>query len=171
MSPHGVFRCAGEDNWIAIACEDDTQWRELAATVHADLLADLLADERFTTLADRKANEDELETIISDWAADKDRWAITKTLQTAGIPSFPTYSCQDVVEDPHFNERQFIERLNHAEVGERAHTGIPWRLQHRSNGVRSPAPCLGADTDRHLTDILGYDDDRLTALRLDGVIV
>ena len=24
--PHGVYRVVGEDNWLAIACEEDSQW-------------------------------------------------------------------------------------------------------------------------------------------------
>ena len=29
-APHGIYRCAGDDNWIALACETDEQWRGLA---------------------------------------------------------------------------------------------------------------------------------------------
>jgi crotonobetainyl-CoA:carnitine CoA-transferase CaiB-like acyl-CoA transferase len=166
MAPHGVFRCKGEDNWVAIACADDAQWRELATSIDADLAA----DKRFDTLANRQANEDELELIITAWTTDEDRWDITRSLQAKGIAAFPTFSCADVVEDPHLNVRQFIERLHHPEVGERAHTGIPWRLSHRANGVQRPAPCLGADTDRHLMEILGYSEDQLAVLRQDQVI-
>ena len=27
MAPHGVYRCAGDDAWVAIACRDDADWR------------------------------------------------------------------------------------------------------------------------------------------------
>ncbi|MDE0444982.1 MAG: CoA transferase, partial [Gammaproteobacteria bacterium] len=76
----------------------------------------------------------------------------------------------DIVEDPHLNARGYIERLPHPQTGSRAHAGIPWRLARRPNGVRLPAPCLGADTDDALRDILGYDEDRIHALRLADVL-
>jgi len=79
-------------------------------------------------------------------------------------------STGDIVEDPHLNARQFIERLYHPEVGARAHTGIPWRLRNRRNGVRSPAPCLGADTDIHLSEILDMNPDELARLHRLGVL-
>ena len=75
-----------------------------------------------------------------------------------------------MVEDPHLNARGFIERLEHHEMGARAHTGIPWLFQRRPNGVERPAPCLDADTDRLLKEILGFGDARLAELRARGII-
>ena len=76
----------------------------------------------------------------------------------------------DIVEDPHLNERGFIERLEHPEMGRRAHAGIPWLLDRRANGVQRPAPCLDADTDRLLGEILGYGKKRLADLRARRII-
>jgi crotonobetainyl-CoA:carnitine CoA-transferase CaiB-like acyl-CoA transferase len=36
--------------------------------------------------------------------------------------------------------------------------------------VRIPAPCLGADTDQLLADVLGYDEKKITTLRELGVL-
>jgi crotonobetainyl-CoA:carnitine CoA-transferase CaiB-like acyl-CoA transferase len=161
MAPHGVFRCAGEDDWLSIACTDEDAWLRLC-TIIDPALAD---DPRFLTLSDRKANEDALEAIVSEWTRERDRWEITQALQAAGIAAFPSLTCKDIVEDPHLNERGFIERLAHPEVGARAHAGIPWRLARRPNGVRMPAPCLGADTETLLADVLGYDATTIAELR------
>jgi crotonobetainyl-CoA:carnitine CoA-transferase CaiB-like acyl-CoA transferase len=166
MSPHGVFRCHGEDRWIALACCDDQRWQKLAALIDADL-AD---DARFRTLADRKANEDALESIISVWTADQDRWTLTRALQSLNIPAFPSLDTQDIVDNEHLNERGFIEYQPHPEVGRRAHTGVPWRLDTRRSGVAGAAPCLGADTDRLLSDILDFPEKQLIQLRENGII-
>ena len=56
------------------------------------------------------------------------------------------------------------------EVGVRAHTGIPWRFRNRPNGVERPAPCLGADTDELLEQVLGYSVDAIQALQADQVL-
>lgn len=152
--------------WVAIACADDTVWERLARIIDPGLVA----DERFRTLAGRKRHEEELERAVSVWTAELDRWDITRELQAAGIAAMPTYACDDVIDDPHLNERGFIERLEHPEVGRRAHTGIPWRLTRRPNGVRAPAPCLGADTPRVLTDVLGYAAERVAALAEQGAL-
>ena len=166
MVPHGCFPCRGEDQWVAIACASDDEWASLAALIDPAMVEDA----RFASLASRKANEDALEDVVAAWTREQDRWQATSVLQSVGIAAFPTYTCKDIVEDVHMNARGFIERLPHPEVGTRAHTGIPWRLSRRPNGVRSPAPCLGADTEDALREILGYDDAKIAALRAADVL-
>ena len=165
MSPHGCFPCAGEDEWVSLACADDVQWRTLCRVIPA-----LSEDARFASVESRKEHEDDLEAAISAWTRQRDRWEITRQLQALGIAAFPTFTCQDVVEDPHLNERGFIERLEHPEVGARAHTGIPWRLARRANGVRMPAPRLGGHTDAVLSEVLDYSDEEIARLREQGIL-
>jgi crotonobetainyl-CoA:carnitine CoA-transferase CaiB-like acyl-CoA transferase len=166
MAPHGCFRCLGDEAWVTIACRSDAEWQRLATLVDP-LLAQ---DPRFATLAARKANEDALDALLTAWTSTQDRWAITGLLQGLGIPAFPSQSARDVVDDPHLNARGAIERLAHPAVGARPHVGIPWRLHVRPNGVRRPAPCIGADTDAALREVAGYDDARIAALRAAGAL-
>ncbi len=166
MAPHGCFPCLGDDEWVAIACADDEDWRRLAELIDPALIT----DERFATLKARKANEEALEALVAGWTRQRDRWRVATELQSKGIAAFPTFTCQDIVEDPHLNARGYIERLPHPKVGARAHTGIPWRLTERPNGVRRPAPCLGADTDELLREVLGYGDEQIAELRGSNVL-
>ena len=166
MSPHGCFPCQGEDEWVAIACANDDEWRRLAGLIDASLLDDA----RFATCEARKTNEDALESIVSVWTRRRDRWRVTAQLQGVGIAAFPSFTCRDIVEDPHLNARGYIERLAHPKVGARAHTGIPWRLLRRPNGVRNPAPCLGADTHELLRDVLGMSESEIADLGASGVV-
>lgn len=166
MAPHGCFACCGEDSWVSIACSDDSAWLKLAELINPGLSK----DERFLTLSSRKANEDALETIVKAWAIDQDRWDVTWELQSIGVSAFPTYNAKDILEDRHLNERGTIERLEHPQVGRRSHVGIPWRVKNRPNGVRAPAPCLGADTDTLLAEVLGYDARKIADLHNSGVL-
>ena len=164
VAPHGCFPTAGDDEWVTIACAD-AEFAALAELVPG------LDDDCFATPDLRKRNEDELERRLSDWTHLHDRWFVTGLLQARGIAAFPSFTCKDVVEDPHFNARGFIERLHHPEVGIRAHTGIPWRFATRPNGVRTPAPQLGAHTDEVLQGLLGMDEEEIAQLRTAGVLV
>ena len=166
MAPHGCFACRGEDEWVSIACTGDTEWKRLAALIDPALAG----DERFLTLEARKQNEDALQEIVSAWTAGKDRWEVTWLLQAQRVAAFPSFTTEDIVRDPHLNSRGFIERLLHPEVGRMAHVGVPWLHDQRPNGVRAPAPCLGADTDTLLSEVLGYDAARIKELRDGGVL-
>jgi len=151
MAPHGFFQTRGEDDWISIAIRSDEEWRELCA----ELAPELGRDPRFATLADRKQNEDALETLLTERTGQRERWELTRSLQQRGLAAFPALTSQDLVEDPHLESRGFIERLPHPEVGARGHAGIPYVLRRRPNGVRAAAPVLGADSDAVLSDWLG----------------
>ncbi|TMA51443.1 MAG: CoA transferase, partial [Deltaproteobacteria bacterium] len=158
MSPHNCFRCAGEDAWVTIACSTAEEWQALCQAIGQPQLA---TDSRFRTAQDRKANEDELERLLTAWTAQRDRWEVTHILQAAGVAAFPSMSSKDLAEDHHLNERGFFARLPHPEVGVRTHTGIPWRLTQSPNGVRAPAPLLGQDTAWLMRDLLGYSEQAI----------
>ena len=40
MAPHGVYPCAGEDRWVAVACQDDDRWLALCELLGRGDLAD-----------------------------------------------------------------------------------------------------------------------------------
>ncbi|WP_420624816.1 CaiB/BaiF CoA transferase family protein [Candidatus Poriferisodalis sp.] len=164
-SPHNVYRCAGNDDWVAVCCTDEVEWVALAALTGIDP-----ADERFATVVGRKANENELDKLISAWTRERDQWDVTELLQAAGVPAFPSLSVRSLEENPHLAERGLIERLEHPAVGQMSHIGIPWRLTEGTNGVRAPAPTLGQHTHEVLIDVLGLSPTEISALEASGVL-
>ena len=166
MSPHGCFRCAGEDAWVTIACASEAEWRALCSVVDSALAG----DPRFRSARERKANEEELDKRIAAWTGDRDRWEVTRALQAVGVAAFPSLSPEDLAHDPHLEERGFFAQLEHPEVGTRQHPGIPWRLTRGPNGVRAPAPTLGAHTDEVLDGLLGYSAQEIAALRAEKIL-
>jgi benzylsuccinate CoA-transferase BbsF subunit len=167
MAPHGVFRCAGEQRWVAIAVRDDAEWRRFAEVIGRP---DLASDPRFQTLASRKANEDQLEALVTGWTISRSPEDVTRTLQESSIPAFTSCSNKDVAEDPHLNQRDFFVRLEHPEVGSRQQLGIPFHFSRTPCSVRRPAPRLGEHTDHVLREILGYSADEVARLRAAGVL-
>lgn len=143
-APHGCFRCvddgAGNDMWVAIACTSDAEWSAIA-----DVLS-LAHDDRFATAAGRKANEDELDALVTEWTTTRDRWDITEQLQAAGVAAYPSLTTQDIEANAQLQAREFFTRFDHPEVGVRTHTGVPWRMHNSPNGVVGRAPLIGEHT-------------------------
>lgn len=166
MAPHGVFRCAGDERWVAIAARTDADWQRLAGIIDSSLATDA----RFTTLTDRKANEDALEAVIGQWTATRSPTEVTAVLQAADIPAFPSMSNRDLATDSHLNSAGFFVSLTHPEVGTRQHAGIPWRLSRTPTAVRRAAPCLGQHTDYVMHDLLGYSSTEIQRLKDDHVL-
>jgi crotonobetainyl-CoA:carnitine CoA-transferase CaiB-like acyl-CoA transferase len=167
MAPHGVYRAAGEDRWIAVAVEDDAAWGRLARVLGRPELA---TDPRYATAVARKRHEDDLEALLEEWTRRRPPEDAATELQAAGVAAFTAATNRDIAEDPHLNARGFFTELAHPEVGVRKHTGIPWRMSRSDCRVRRPAPCLGADTDAVLRDVCGYTDAEIAALRATQVL-
>jgi crotonobetainyl-CoA:carnitine CoA-transferase CaiB-like acyl-CoA transferase len=152
-APQGVFRCAGTDEWVSISCTTDEHWRGLA-TVLGDAVAD---DPRFATRADRKANEVLLEAMVQHYTADRDKWDVTRELQAAGVPAYPTLNCAELERNEQLSARDFWQRFDHPEVGRRTHGGVPWLTTRAPNGMPSRAPLMG----EHTAAVLGTLDAAL----------
>jgi len=63
-TPHGAFRCAGDDNWIAISIQSDEQWRALGAEMGSPSWA---LDYRFASITGLRRYEDELEAKLTEF--------------------------------------------------------------------------------------------------------
>jgi crotonobetainyl-CoA:carnitine CoA-transferase CaiB-like acyl-CoA transferase len=48
--------------------------------------------------------------------------------------------------------------------------GKPWLLTNSPNGVRSPAPLLGQDTDSVMHEVLGYSAQEIARLKDERVL-
>jgi benzylsuccinate CoA-transferase BbsF subunit len=167
MAPHGVFRAAGDDRWIAVTVEDDAGWARLAALMGRPELA---ADPRFATLAGRKTNEDALDALVTAWTSTESPEALTPRLQAAGLPAFVSATNADIAQDAHLEAAGAFNRFDHPEVGVRQHLGAPWRMSASPAGVTAAAPCVGADTDDVLRDVCGYATDEIARLRAAGAL-
>jgi crotonobetainyl-CoA:carnitine CoA-transferase CaiB-like acyl-CoA transferase len=167
MAPHNCYRCAGDDEWVSIACRTDQEFAELSRIIGHPELA---TTDRFRTANERKAHEDELDAIISAWTATRSKFDVTTVLQAARIPAFPSMNSKDLAEDPQLNERGFFARLPHPAVGTQTHAGIPWLLTNSPNGVRTAAPTLGQHTNEVLRELLHYSEDKIARLMRDGIL-
>jgi benzylsuccinate CoA-transferase BbsF subunit len=165
-APHAIYRCAGDDRWVSIVAADEDEWRRLASVVDPALAT----DPRFTNAALRKQNEDALDAAIGAWCAVRTPEDVRDTLQAEGVAAFPAMTARDLHDDPHLGSRRYFVELPHPEVGARRHMGIPYRLHGTPLAVWRAAPCLGADTDYVLREVLGYDDERIGALRDTGAL-
>ena len=158
MSPHGVFPCAGEDRWIALAADSEEAWRALAAAAGLD-------DPRFSSLAGRKAQEDELEARLSAWTSDWDADALMTALQAAGVPAGVVRGVREGLDEPQLAARDWFRRLEHHDLGVHSYNGYAWRFPGCGLKPSRPPPRLGEDSDVLLRDLLGLSVDEIAELK------
>jgi benzylsuccinate CoA-transferase BbsF subunit len=167
MAPHGVYPCLGEDRWLAIAVRNDDEFRSLCGVMGRAQLAD---DARFRTLADRKANEDDLDTEIVSWTVTHDPFEATERLQAAGIAASPPLLNREVLESEHIATRNFWVEKEHLEVGVRRHAGIPWHFSETPLEVKRAAPVMGQDNEYVFGELLGMSSAEIADLTERGVL-
>jgi len=158
MAPHGVFSCAGDDRWIAIAADTDEAWRALACAVG-------LADPRLDSLAGRKAREDELEQRLSGWTRTRDADELMRMLQGLGIAAGVVRGVREGLDDPQLTERGWFRRLSRADLGEHRYNGYAWRFAGCELKPSSPPPRLGEHSDEVLRELLGLSDAEISDLK------
>jgi benzylsuccinate CoA-transferase BbsF subunit len=163
-APHGVFPCKGKDTWCAIAVFSDAQWKSFCQAIER---LDLLKDNRFSNLANRKANEDELEGIVSSWTRRHTPEQVMTTLLEVGIPSGVVQNGKDITEDAQLRERQTFVKVKHPVIGFCNHPSLPRKLSKAPTQVRS-APCLGEHNEYVYTELLGMSDEEYVSLLNEG---
>ena len=164
-APHDVYPCAGVDEWCAIEVENDDQWRALQRVLGDPAWA---ADARFDTAAGRLREIKLIDRELAAFTAQYEPLDLMVRLQEAGVPAGMVQRSSDHQLDPQLAHRAFFRRLEHPEMGEVPYEGHQYTILGYDNGPRLPAPCLGEHTYMVLSEILGLDDDEVTAVLSSG---
>ncbi len=157
QAPHGVWRCAGDDDWISIVARSDAEWRTLCTLVPGlSSMAALDLDQRIHA-------QRAIDAALATWAAPQPAATAAATLLHAGIPAAALARSADLVKSAHLASREFWDKH-----GAGVLPGLPWRASFgRATG---PAPGLGADTDQVLSSVLGLSPERILELGASGAL-
>lgn len=164
-APHVVVPAGpvGADQWIAVVCETDEQWRTLATLCGRADLAGL-------TTAERLARVDEVEAVVSAWTAGRDPGVMQEELQAAGIIAHQVQNSAECVADPQLVLRQQFRRVPHPLYGHSFVEGPAFQLSRTPGGPTWAGPTMGQHTEQVLSEMLGYDDDRIADLVVAGAL-
>ena len=167
MAPHNVYRCRGEDNWIAVAISGDEEWEGLCNAIDRP---DLKSDTRFADNPSRYRNQEELDGIISEWAGLQNDYEAMHLLQANGVPTTAVLNNEQMINDPHLRERGFCVEDDHPETGKRTISGYSWHLSRTPGSVRAHAPLLGQHNHEIFGGLLGMGDEEIKDLTEKQVI-
>lgn len=165
--PQGVFKCRGDDEWLALSVRDDEQWRSTAAVLALDGSLDF---ERFANFADRKRQEDVLETLIETVTSTSDVHELMRRLQDAGVPASVVNSAGDVFSDPVILDRGYWRTLPHEVIGEVEVASAPFTWSRDDATPQTAAPLLGEHTFELWTSLLHRTEEEFEMLRAEGVL-
>ena len=153
-APHNIYPCAGEDEWVAIAVDSEAEWQALCREMDA---AELARNPRFADAASRKANESDLDDRVAAWTSAQEASELERRLLAIGIDAARVAQpYQQFSEpDPNYLASEFIQLVDHPEVGPSWLPGAPWRFSGPEDRTLRPSPCVGEHTFEVLSQELG----------------
>jgi crotonobetainyl-CoA:carnitine CoA-transferase CaiB-like acyl-CoA transferase len=169
-APHGIYRCDGEDRWIAISCFTEDDWSSLCKV--AERFGD---DPRFSSLEQRIVHQDALDSEVSEWTAGYEPYALMHLLQDNGVIAGVCQTAEDRVDrDPQLASLDWLTEVTGTKIGRWPiaeasvrHSVTPIHIGGRIN---RGAPIYGEDNEFVYGELLGLTTAEIGRLAESGVI-
>jgi crotonobetainyl-CoA:carnitine CoA-transferase CaiB-like acyl-CoA transferase len=166
-APQGLYRCQGEDAWLALSIETDEQWDAARAVLGNPGWA---AAPELATAAGRQAGHDRLDVELAAWAATQDAVDATERLIGAGVPAGTLTDPRLAHEQPQMAGWGYFEAVDHPVAGRHPAPSLPFRFADVDRWFRTSAPLLGEHNEAILCGLLGVDPAELVELAERNVI-
>ncbi|MFQ5859511.1 MAG: CaiB/BaiF CoA transferase family protein [Anaerolineae bacterium] len=166
-SPHGCYRCQGEDRWCVISVRTDEEWRRFCRVIGRE---ELTAEPRFSDRSARSEHAPELDKAVEAWTASRSAEEVMSRLQVEGIPAGVVQNGADLMNDPQLRHRNYFERFEDSPIGPFEVPRSALQFRGMADEPLSPTPPLGKHTEEILHDLLGYDDDTIKQWKAEGIL-
>ncbi len=164
--PDGVYRCAGEDRWVAISASDSPHWKALR-----NIIGGALRESRFATVLGRIRNRVAIDSAISAWTSDQESDAIESMLQSAGIPAHIVSRGDDLGRDADLHHLGHFKKFTDTVIGEAEIEGPRCALDRTPLPETRRGPRIGEHTQEILEAICRLSKAEIAQLAEAGVLV
>lgn len=162
------YRCK-DDRWVML-CEPQTDrfWGQFCKALNIPTIE---KDPRFENAMVRRDNAAELIELIDKVFAEKtvDEWL--KTFAEKGYQGgySPVYDVDEAARDSNNLDNKYTIKYEHPVFGECELYGFPVDFEKTQSKIHREAPEHGQHTEEILQEVLGYDWDKITELKNEGV--
>lgn len=165
-SPHGAWPCRG-GGWLALSCWSADEFGRLCSVIGRP---DMARDPALATLAGRRAATARIAQAIGDWAGEFEADAAARMFQQENVHAHAVSSIADLFSDEQLEARQLWRRRPHEVLGDVVCVFPAFDLPKMPGEITTAAPLLGEHNDRVFGDLLGFDAQRLAAIRSAGAL-
>ncbi len=159
--PQGVYRCQGDDEWVALAALDDAARASLAGLIGGS--------EPGLDEAGWPEHADDVDKLISAWTTPRSVADAVDALRECGVAAAPLVPPAALLSEPHLHARGFWEPVDHPVAGSFLCTGMPFAFVGKPRRwIRRVPPLYGQHTAEVLLDVLGHSEQDLFELRESG---
>ncbi|KAJ8917430.1 hypothetical protein NQ315_005477 [Exocentrus adspersus] len=151
-----------KNGYFTIGAGSDPQFADFCNRIGR---GDLPKNNKFLNNKLRVENREELVAILSSIFKTKTNNEWKEVFEGGSFPSGPVNSLKEVFEDPHIKAIDLVKTVTHPVAGKVKVVGPPVCYSEGGNLVRLPPPTLGQHTDEVLRDVLGFDIEKISALK------
>jgi formyl-CoA transferase len=166
--------CAPGDNyrakdgrWVAIFVPDDEAFVGLTKAIGRE---DLLIDPRFQGAKGRRENQEELESIMRQWVANKTGEEVVAAMIEVKVPACLVYNAADIISDPQIAARNNLVEIEIPGVGKTKTVGVVPKLSLTPGKISGAGPSLSQDNQEIYQGLLGLQEEEIERLKHEGVI-
>ena len=167
FAPWGVYRCKGDDNWVAIHISTDREWEALYDFFGKPSRLD---NGRFATVLGRWERREELNVWLEQQVRAFGPTELVLQLQARGIKAAPSASNLDLLHDPHVRARGILQEVQHPITKTGVSLQTPWRLSATPSHIESAGPLFGEHTEGLLRELLGVGSQQIALLQEQKVL-
>ena len=176
-APHGVYPCAGEDRYCAVAVFSEEQWQALRRALGDPGWA---RNARFATMFQRLKHQDELDGLIARWTSQRPAEEVMEAMQGQGVPAAIVSQGRDLHESVHLKSRDFYRETRYYT----AQRGVPASRWQPGTGTGWNMPMslsetplefgrysnVGENNPYVFGQVLGMTPERMRKLAEDGAL-
>lgn len=162
--PYQSFQAS--DGWFVVAVGNDKQFESFCKVIEKPALA---SDPKFQTNKLRVENREALIAVLKPIFMQK---TVGDWLALIGdqFPCGPINNFDQVFSMPHVKEREMLLEMEHPTIGALPLVGSPLKMGGTPVSYRLPPPLMGQHTKDILREVLGYSEEKVSALTESGCI-
>ena len=162
--PHSHYQ-TGTGQWVALACTNDKMFERLAAAMNRPELVEL-----YPTSAIRVENRHRVNAIVAEWIGGHTLEEVIAKTRAGGVPCAEIYSIREIFEEPQYEARGNLLRVEDPRVGGLVLPAAIPRMSRTPPRFRHTGRPLGADNEQVYRDLLGVGESELKAYAASGVV-
>jgi crotonobetainyl-CoA:carnitine CoA-transferase CaiB-like acyl-CoA transferase len=157
----GVYRCAGEEQWVSISVRDAGDWERLCNATGIVMHLGAMSND---------ARHDEIDRRIAGWCAWRGPQEVLEAVARAGVPVGRVLDTKTIHEDRHLEERGYWVELPHPRMHAWKQPRSAWQFVEARPSLQRHAPLFGEHNLEILGGLLGMRADEIAELEAAGVI-
>jgi crotonobetainyl-CoA:carnitine CoA-transferase CaiB-like acyl-CoA transferase len=165
VTPFSIY--PAKDGYIVIAIVTVGQWDRFLRIIGRE---DLKGVPEYATQLTRIKHADIIDSTVAEWTRERTIDDIMGQLRAEDLPCAPIPTFSQVANDPQLASRNMNVYVEQTISGKVRVPGSVFKMSETPGDPTQPAPFLGQHNTEVYSELLGYDQETIGRLQIEGVI-